>query len=63
MVQPNDSTMSHMGEHSSETMHFRGIRGYIVDGGCRDSEFIKRIGFRVWCRYFTPIDIVGRWEA
>jgi 4-hydroxy-4-methyl-2-oxoglutarate aldolase len=52
-----------MGEHSSETMHFRGIRGYIVDGGCRDSEFIKRIGFRVWCRYFTPIDIVGRWEA
>lgn len=63
MMQPNDSTMSHMGELSSETMLHRGIRGYIVDGGCRDSEFISKIGFRVWCRYYTPIDIVGRWEA
>jgi regulator of RNase E activity RraA len=63
MVQPNDSSMAHMGELSSETMQFRGVRGYIVDGGCRDSEFIRRIGFRVWCRYFTPVDVVGRWEA
>lgn len=63
MVQPNDLTMAHMGELSSETLQFRGVRGYIVDGGCRDSDFIKRIGFRVWCRYFTPVDIVGRWEA
>ncbi len=63
MMQPNDSTMSHMGELSSETMLHRGIRGYIVDGGCRDSEFISKIGFRVWCRYYTPVDIVGRWEA
>ena len=63
MVQPNDSSLSHMGELSSETLHFRGVRGYIVDGGCRDSEFIRKIGFRVWCRYFTPVDIVGRWEA
>ena len=56
-------TMAHMGELSSETMTLRGVRGYIVDGGCRDSEFIKNIGFRVWCRYFTPVDVVGRWEA
>ncbi len=63
MMQPNDSTMAHMGELSSETMTLRGVRGYIVDGGCRDSEFIKDIGFRVWCRYYTPVDIVGRWEA
>ena len=63
MVQPNDSTMAHMGELSSETMSLRGVRGYIVDGGCRDSDFIRRIGFPVWCRYFTPVDIVGRWEA
>ena len=63
MVQPNDSTMAHMGELSSETMTFRGVRGYLVDGGCRDSEFIKRIGFRVFCRYLTPVDVVGLWEA
>ena len=63
MVQPNDSTLSHMGELSSETLLFRGVRGYIVDGGCRDSEFIRKIGFRVSCRYLTPVDIVGRWQA
>jgi len=63
IMQPNDSTMAHMGELSSETMTLRGVRGFIVDGGCRDSEFIRKIGFRVWCRYFTPIDVVGRWEA
>ena len=52
-----------MGELSSETLSYRGIRGYIVDGGCRDSEYILALGFRVWCRYFTPVDVVGRWAA
>ncbi|MFY0650522.1 MAG: RraA family protein [Cyclobacteriaceae bacterium] len=61
ICQPNDSTLSHMGELSSETLQYRGIRGYIVDGGCRDSEFISKIGFKVFCKYFTPVDVVGRW--
>jgi 4-hydroxy-4-methyl-2-oxoglutarate aldolase len=61
--QPNDSTLAHMGELSAETLLFRGVRGYVVDGGCRDSDFIARIGFRVFCRYFTPRDVVGRWVA
>jgi regulator of RNase E activity RraA len=34
-----------------------------VDGGCRDSEFIIQIGFRVFCSFFTPVDVVGRWVA
>jgi 4-hydroxy-4-methyl-2-oxoglutarate aldolase len=63
ICQPNDSTLAHMGELSSETFQLRKIRGYIVDGGCRDSDFILRIGFRVFCRYFTPVDVVGRWVA
>jgi len=63
VCQPNDDTMAHMGELSAETMVTRGVRGYIVDGGCRDTEFIRRIGFPVFCRYFTPRDVVGRWIA
>jgi len=63
VCQPHDETMAHMGELSSETMQFCKVRGYIVDGGCRDSDFILRIGFRVFCRYLTPKDIVGRWVA
>ena len=45
VCQPNDSTLAHMGELSSETLQFRKVRGYIVDGGCRDSDFILKIGF------------------
>lgn len=63
ICQPNDDTMAHMGELSAETLSARGVRGYIVDGGCRDTEFITRIGFPVFCRYFTPRDVVGRWAA
>jgi 4-hydroxy-4-methyl-2-oxoglutarate aldolase len=53
--------MAHMGELSSETLQHRGVRGYIVDGGTRDSSFILDLGFRVFCRYTTPSDIAGRW--
>lgn len=61
ICQPNDNTLSHMGELSSETLQFRGIKGYIVDGGCRDSDFISKIGFKVFCKYYTPVDVVGKW--
>jgi 4-hydroxy-4-methyl-2-oxoglutarate aldolase len=61
ICQPNDSTVAHMGELSAETLKFKGVRGYVADGGCRDVEFILELGFPVWCRYFTPRDIVGYW--
>jgi 4-hydroxy-4-methyl-2-oxoglutarate aldolase len=63
VCQPNDSTVSHMGELSAETLNFRGVLGYVVDGGCRDTSFILGLGFRVFCRYTTPGDIVGRWSV
>jgi regulator of RNase E activity RraA len=63
LCQPNNHMMALMGELSAETLQFRGVRGYIVDGGCRDSEFITRIGFKVFCSFFTPVDVVGRWVA
>ncbi len=61
ICQPNDSTIAHMGELSAETLKFRGVKGYIVDGGNRDTDFILRLGFPVFCRYLTPADIVSRW--
>lgn len=59
--QPNDGCFAHMGELSAETLKHRGVKGYVVDGGCRDVDFILRLGFPVWCRYTTPLDIVGNW--
>lgn len=61
LCQPNDSTVAHMGELSAETLKLKGVRGYVADGGCRDVDFILKLGFPVWCRYFTPRDVVGYW--
>lgn len=61
VCQPNDTQLAHMGELSAETLDIRGARGYIVDGGCRDVPYILNRNFRVFCRYVTPDDIVGKW--
>ena len=50
-----------MGELSAETLHLRGIRGYVVDGGCRDNAFIRKLNFPVFARFQTPRDIAGAW--
>jgi 4-hydroxy-4-methyl-2-oxoglutarate aldolase len=63
ICQPNDHTLAHMGELSSETLVYKKVLGYIVDGGCRDSASIERLGFPVFCKYFTPVDVVGKWAA
>ena len=61
MMQGHDAERALMGELSAETLQFRGVRGYIVDGGCRDTAFIRKIGFPVFCDKATPRDIVGAW--
>jgi regulator of RNase E activity RraA len=61
MMQGHDDARALMGELSAETLQHRGVRGYIVDGGCRDTAFIRRLGFPVFCDKATPRDIVGAW--
>ena len=61
VCQPNTHMVALMGELSAETLHHKKVRGYVVDGGCRDVEFILNIGFPVFCSFNTPADIVGRW--
>lgn len=61
VCQPHDATLAHMGELSAETLAFKNVLGYIVDGGCRDTTFIDKINFPVFCKYHTPADIVGKW--
>jgi 4-hydroxy-4-methyl-2-oxoglutarate aldolase len=59
--QPNDRIVAHMGELSGETLKNKGVRGCIVDGFVRDTNFLLDMGFQTWCRGFTPRDIVGHW--
>ncbi len=59
--QPHDGTVGHMGELSAEALVLRGVLGCVVDGGIRDADFIRRLKFQTWHRFFTARDIVGRW--
>ncbi|MFC3674446.1 RraA family protein [Ferrovibrio xuzhouensis] len=61
ICQPNNREVALMGELSAAALQLKGVRGYIVDVGCRDVAMIEQIGFPVWCSFFTPSDIVSRW--
>jgi regulator of RNase E activity RraA len=61
LCEGNDATRALMGELSAETLHGRGVLGYVTDGGCRDCAFIRRLGFPVFARFRTPRDVVGAW--
>lgn len=62
VCQPQDDVRALMGELSAETLQYRGVRGYIVDGGSRDNAFIRRIGFPLFARFQTPRDVVAAWR-
>ena len=61
VIAANDEEVAHMGELSGETLMRKGVPGVVVDGGCRDVEFLMEMGFAVYARYATPRDIVGYW--
>lgn len=56
-----DQDRALMGELSAETLQYRGVKGYVTDGGCRDCDFIIKIGFPVFARFYTPRDVVAAW--
>jgi len=63
VCQPHNHTFALMGELSAETLQLRGVSGYVVDGGCRDNAFIRKLGFPVFARFQTPRDIAGAWTC
>jgi len=58
----NDDVAAHLGELSSETAKYRGCRGAVIYGGVRDTDYIIELGFPVYSRYTTPLDVLGRWQ-
>ncbi len=63
VCQPQDDNRALFGGLSAEALALKNVRGYIVDGGCRDVQAIADQGFPVFARYATPIDIVCAWRA
>jgi len=61
VCQPNNRELALMGELSAQTLRARGVLGFIVDGGSRDTELVIEQAFPVFCAFLTPADIVSRW--
>ncbi len=61
VCQPNNHDIALMGELSAQTLQARGVLGYVVDGGSRDTELVLAQGFPVFCAFLTPTDVVVRW--
>jgi regulator of RNase E activity RraA len=62
VYQTNDRASAQLGELSVTSLKSRGCAGAVLDGGCRDVDFVLREDFPVYARYSTPQDSVPRWE-
>src|SRR6266436_2802088 len=60
VCQPNTREIALMGELSAQTLKARGVLGYVVDGGSRDTDLVLAQGFTVICSFLTPAAIVER---
>ena len=58
VCQPHNHEVALMGELSAQTLAARGVLGYVVDGGSRDTDLVLEQGFPVFCSFLTPSDIV-----
>jgi 4-hydroxy-4-methyl-2-oxoglutarate aldolase len=61
VCQPNNHEIALMGELSAQTLQARGVLGYVVDGGSRDTDLVLAQHFPVFSAFLTPSDIVERW--
>ncbi len=61
VCQPNNHEVALMGELSAQTLQARGVLGYVVDGGSRDTDLVLEQRFPVFCSFLTPADVVERW--
>ncbi|MEM8539712.1 MAG: hypothetical protein AAGF25_02050 [Pseudomonadota bacterium] len=58
-----DQTTGIWGELWSAGATKRGCVGAVVDGGIRDTSFIRRSGFPIFNRFTSPADAVGRFTV
>ncbi|MDQ7910097.1 hypothetical protein RB614_36935 [Phytohabitans sp. ZYX-F-186] len=57
-----DTQVAHYGEMNAVVGRASGVVGAVVDGGCRDTGYLIRTGFPVFCRYQTPVEAFRRWS-
>lgn len=57
-----DTQVAHYGEMNAVLGQTCGVVGAVVDGGCRDTGFLLKRGFPVFCRYLSPVEAFRRWS-
>ena len=55
-----DTRSGYLGELNTNAFRIKGVRASVIDGGARDSGFVKLMDYPVFCRFTSPIDAYGR---
>lgn len=59
----NGSGVCYFGELIAVGMRQRGSVGALVDGGLRDTRWLRQHGFAAFARYRSSIQSIGRWRV
>ncbi|MFC1551315.1 RraA family protein [Candidatus Latescibacterota bacterium] len=51
-----DPDSGYLGELNTNAMIQNGVRASVIDGGAKDSGFVKLMDFPVFCKFTSPVD-------
>jgi len=51
-----DPVSGYLGELNTNAMIRNGVRASVIDGGAKDSGFVKLMDFPVFCKFTSPVD-------
>ncbi len=55
-----DMRSGYLGELNTNAFRLRGVRASVIDGGAKDSGFVKLMNYPVFCKFTSPIDAYTR---
>lgn len=51
-----DQVSGFWGELATTVCIRNGVKGAVINGGAKDTGFVKKMGFRIFCRFTSPVD-------